>query len=381
MSDTNRSAEGAVLTSAQTRALAHVQSTAEQHRQQMRKKSEHILAKAGATFVTVDDLLSMVTRHARITLNFHPDRLLPSGVTVVEGLLADGIYQSQFITAVSNGSPTAFPGGDRDCWEEKLFGGSYQSSRVQASERPKYGALNLMDYADGASPRFGSCYIRLRPHTLGRCTFTFGDSHTGPEHVGTIGCFEPVLGALLDSVAHSVEALGTPNMDVPSLIGRLQRLPNAEKEAAPPTLGRALDDYVEAQIHGPIDLSTDVEALVADPSFQYTETGLQLQRLCQRHSIPLLWHPGFHMSATAVTDDFRGPAMPPLAQRVTQQFATSPGRLDAASIGRAAADLHRYPDRWQDWGTQVVTWQHLKQLWHVLVKYGEPFSTFGLVGA
>jgi hypothetical protein len=32
--------------------------------------------------------------------------------------------------------------------------------------------------------------------------------------------------------------------------------------------GRALDDYVEAQVHANIDLATDVEAVVVDPSFR-----------------------------------------------------------------------------------------------------------------
>jgi hypothetical protein len=31
-----------------------------------------------------------------------------------------------------------------------------------------------------------------------------------------------------------------------------------------------LDDYIEAQVHGPVRLDADVEALVLDPSFRGT---------------------------------------------------------------------------------------------------------------
>jgi hypothetical protein len=64
--------------------------------------------------------------------------------------------------------------------------------------------------------------------------------------------------------------------------------------------------------------------------------------------------------------------MPPLAQRIDRQFADSQGVLDAAVIGKAAAQLYHQPDHWSDWGTYDETCQHLKQLWHVLVKYGYP---------
>jgi hypothetical protein len=47
-------------------------------------------------------------------------------------------------------------------------------------------------------------------------------------------------------------------------------------------------------------------------------------------------------------------------------------RVDAPTIGRAAASLTRAPRAWQDWDTPEATLQHLKQLWHVLVRSGRP---------
>jgi len=39
---------------------------------------------------------------------------------------------------------SAFPDGERDAWENSLFGGAYHADGVTNSERPKYGALELV---------------------------------------------------------------------------------------------------------------------------------------------------------------------------------------------------------------------------------------------
>ena len=126
-----------------------------------------------------------IARHARegarLTINFHPDRPSAEGRTVVESLLVNGQYRSQFVTGISNGSRTAFAGGERDRWEETLFGGAYHDPSSLADERPRYGGLDLMAHADGACPRFGSCYFELRPHVIARSTFTWRDWGTPEE--------------------------------------------------------------------------------------------------------------------------------------------------------------------------------------------------------
>jgi Protein of unknown function (DUF3626) len=97
-----------------------------------------------------------------IGLYFHPERLSRDGVSVAEGLLCTGIYTNQFVAGLSSGSPSAFPGGDRDLWEDRLFGGAYHGTGVTSPGRPKYGALDVMHYPDGPAPRFGSCFFLLR---------------------------------------------------------------------------------------------------------------------------------------------------------------------------------------------------------------------------
>lgn len=136
--------------------------------------------------------------------------------------------------------------------------------------------------------------------------------------------------------------------------------------------GRALDDYIEAQIHGELSLARDVEAMVVDPSFRDTEVGRTLAEIARRHAFPLLWHAGFELPVDGIDPEFRGPAIPPLAARVHAEFARPGEPVDAALIGRAAASVVSEPQRWADRGPTEVTLQHLKQLWHVLVRFGTP---------
>ena len=350
-----------MLTPAQAKALSHVRQEAQLRRAELRTRIEELLARGGAEVSY--ERLELAFRRARVTASFHPDRLRDDGLTVIDGMLHDGRYRNQFETGVTNGSPTAFPGGERERWEQVLFDGAYRGALPH--ERPKYGALDLMGYADGGSPRFGSCHLVFRESVGERCTFSWGDSHQGPEHTGTLDALEPIVWALLDTLERSSEALGERHLHVRTIAQRLER------ERAHVALGRALDDYVEAQIHGEIRLDRDVAALVVDPSFAGTETYDALTGLSRRYGLPLREHPGYSLGVNEVPEHYRGPRMVPLARRVAD-FSTTEGTLDAATLGRAAQSLARTPERWNDWGTSAETWQLLKQLWHVLVRYGRP---------
>ncbi|SIM65055.1 DUF3626 domain-containing protein [Micromonospora cremea] len=354
------------LTPAQTAALAHVRSIAVAERPAALAALARELATADVG-QRPEQLLAAVVQHARLTVNFHPDRLCADGRTVAAALADDGVYRSQFVTGISNGGLTAFPGGDRDRWERRMFDGAYQRPGVTPADRPTYGGLNLLDHADGACPRFGSCHLRLRPAVLARATFCLGDSHLGPRTVGTADAFEAVLAGLVAGTAATGECLGRTGTDVATLIRTSLSVPTG-----PRTVGRALDDYVEAQVHGTLDLAEDVEELVVDPSFAGTPTGATLELIAQRFGYPLRWHQGFALAVDQVDPEFRGPAIPVLAARLHREFAPPGEPVDAALIGRGALSVITEPARWADLGPAADTLQHIKQLWHVLVRYGTP---------
>ena len=312
-------------------------------------------------------LLDAVRKRATVTLNFHPDRIAVDGRSVAEALVHDGLYRNQFETRISNGGRSAFPGGARDRWEEQLFGGAYHRPGVTAPDRPRYGGLNIMAHADGACPRFGSCHLILVRNVAERTTFCFGDSHVGPRDVGTIDAFVSVLAALFEEAGTAGHMLGRAGMDVAAAVDWLLAGP-----AGPAESGRALDEYIEAQVHGAVDLRFDVAALVADPSFRGTPTGDHLEAASSGYDVELRWHEGFELPAAAVPADFRGPAMVPLAARVVAEFGRGSDMVNAAVIGEAARSLVLDPASWADLATFDETLQYLKQLWHVLVRYGRP---------
>src|SRR4051812_34925722 len=117
----------------------------------------------------------------RVTVHFHPDRLV-AGTPILDLMARDGVYRSQFETGTGNGGLTASPGGDRWRWESRIFAGAYDGG--PPADRPKYGSLNFRRRLVGGSPRFGSAYFRLGPHTLARTTFCYPDSVFEPEHSG-----------------------------------------------------------------------------------------------------------------------------------------------------------------------------------------------------
>ena len=296
-----------------------------------------------------------VLEHARITVSFHPDRLV-GDATVAQVLARDMIYRSQFETGISNGGLTAYPGGDRDRWEQRMFAGAYPSA--SAAGRPVYGGFNVAAHPDGASPRFGSCYLRLTAQASERATFSHGDSVTEPTVVGTADTFGAIWAALLDEVARTGTALGLAAAG-PQQWAAAVRVPRAGP-------GRALDDYVEAQVHGGVHLGTDVEAVVADPSFRGTPSGDVLERLAPA----LVWHQGFVLAPGEFPAGPRGPVAPVLAAHLGERYGAAV--IDAALIGRAARSVVRESGRWSAFGAAGEVLQQLKYLWHLLVMLGRP---------
>lgn len=246
----------------------------------------------------------------RVTLNFHPDRRV-RGKPILDALAHEGIYRSQFVTGVGNGGLTAHPGGERWRWESRIFGGSYDEA--PAHERPVYGALNFRRKPAGAAPRFGSAHFRLTAGPLARTTFCYPDSFLEPSDFGVAA-----------------------------------RMPLIEQARADDQ--DDLDDYIEAQVHGPVVLDRDVEALVLDPCYR----GTAVEAAALRLPCPVEWHAGFELSVGELRlhPGYHG------AQYVDMGAAiAAEGRLDPRVIGDAL--LAGRGDE-----------QSLKMVWHCLARFG-----------
>jgi hypothetical protein len=359
------------LSASQLLALENISNYARNHRHEAKVTIKHILNMSNISDKIFENAVAIIKARARIGLHFHPDRPDSTMRTVAEALLEHGIYRSQFETGISNGSVSAYPGGERDLWEKRIFGGAYQLEGTTNNQRPKYGALNLMLHPDGPAPQFGSCYFLLSPKVSYRSTYTYLDSHQDPKEKGTYKEFDMILAALLKEAFLRDFAIGEKNLTPLRLVNHL--LVNLESPFTDPANkepNRNLNHYIEAQIHGDITLKDDVEILVADPSFKGTHVGSILEKICLKYSIDLYWHKGFTLMIDEVPSDFRGPSMPSLAKRIAQK-----NFIDSRIIGSAVMDLKCSPAFWSDRGTNGDVLQELKLLWHVLVRYGKSFPS------
>ncbi|MFC9894684.1 DUF3626 domain-containing protein [Nocardia sp. NPDC127579] len=245
-----------------------------------------------------------------VTVNFHPDWLVADRM-VLEALANDGSYRSQFVTGTSNGGLTAHPGGDRWHWESRMFGGAYD--RAPSEDRPVYGALNFRRAPVGAAPRFGSAHLRLAATVLDRATFCYPDSYLNPSNFG-----------------------------VASHMGLIAL---AEADNQDP-----LDNYVEAHIHGPVQLDCDVEAIVLDSSHR----GTDIEVVAHRLPCAVEWHNGFRLTVDRLRrhPDYRGQQYVELGISLAVD-----GVLDARLVGQAAQSRRYDP-------------QALKRVWHYLARFG-----------
>ena len=267
-------------------------------------------ASAAITHVSGLSKGAPLDRNHRVTLHFHPDLPSERGLTLAS-IARRGTYVTQFETRTSNGGLTAHHGGDRWRWESRIFGGAYDER--EPSERPKYGSLNFSADPYGASPRFGSSYFRLAEHTLDRTTFCFPDS-----------VFEPDLFGTADAMS-LVDAAGAAEFDDP------------------------LDHYIEAHVHGAVDIGTDVEALVLDPSYRSS----RIEEIAHSLPCPVLWHDGYAVDVEEVAEhpEYRGAAVVDLAREIAID-----GRLTPAVLGFA---------RGASFDAQGV-----KKVWHYIARFG-----------
>jgi hypothetical protein len=256
-----------------------------------------------------------------IAVHFHPGWGF-GDATVIEALASGGVYRTQWETRTSNGGLTAHRDGDRWRWESRMFEGRYDWAAP--AERPVYGAWNRHDDPYGASPRFGSAYLRLRLDVLSRSTFCWPDSVYEPEAFGARGSLTDLC------------AMADAGMLDPAL------LPAA---AAGLSLDDPLNDYVEAHLHGGLAIARDVDALVVDPSDREEHADALARIGC-----PVEVHPGYRVRADDIDPAYRGEVPVDLARSLGGDL--TPARLAAAA-------------RSGDHDPQALKW-----LWHCLARFG-----------
>lgn len=112
-----------------------------------------------------------------------------------------------------------------------------------------------------------------------------------------------------------------------------------------------LDSYIEAQVHGLIKISRDIEALVLDPSYK----GTDVESLASQLTCGIEWHDGYALDVGQLVKhaDYRGTEIVEAGKRLAID-----GILTPKIIGDAAAN--------GDFDEQS-----LKKVWHCVARFGK----------
>ena len=122
--------------------------------------------------------------------------------------------------------------------EDLLFVKAY--TNCDASLRPKYGSINLIEniMGDELCKMYGEICLKYKQDIKKRTTFTFGDSFTFMMYLCTYNYFEHIL----------------YHFDTNTLNSIINLIDNNNNNIK-------LYQYIEAQIHGDVDISTDIESI------------------------------------------------------------------------------------------------------------------------
>ncbi len=226
----------------------------------------------GLSAAETQRVLDYLRDEASLHIYFNPQRKLRRGGLALSSYFSSGLYKNQFETRTSGATLTPDPGGTRDRWERILFRGAYHDHPLIPEERPKYAVLNAEGLTvPGASACYGDGIFVLKPEVKARTTITSTDtSYCAVERLGTPEYAAHVLGGLWT----------TKGMDAISTHVLGKRVPTTEE----------FHHYIEAQVHGPIDLARDVEQIVLHTSLREVAPGVRA--LSRKFNIPLFWNDG-----------------------------------------------------------------------------------------
>lgn len=172
-------------------------------------------------------------------------------------LINDTHYRNQFETKTSSGALSEL---SRKDWEKNLFGNVYDSAA--AFERVKYGAINITNDPKGVQCAYGygNCYFVLKDSVKERTSFVHGDSASKEMHMCSFDDYTQILYYIDDHLLNEVVKIAN------------NKIPHSNYVYSP---------YIEMQIHGPVELNSDIEKLVIHDSYKNPINNIFLKSICE----------------------------------------------------------------------------------------------------
>jgi len=191
-------------------------------------------------------------------------------------LVKDTHYRNLFETNTSGGKNCK---ESRQKWESDMFGEWYEKTRVDCKpfDRPKYGCLNISGDIEGVKPAraYGTLFLILHQHVRHRATFFSRD--TGAFRSGAFSSL-----ATNEYYAHVLNGYSDDDLKTALQTCKSARIGGCRSHCR---------TYKEVQIHGPLCLATDVQALsvpgrerTASKALKNTVMAFQKQAQCN-----ILW--------------------------------------------------------------------------------------------
>lgn len=197
------------------------------------------VANLGFTMDDIKKAAKYLAYEAPVIIHFHPQLL--------SSLQKEGSYRNRFETGSSSGNPKKTP---RLFWEDNVFKGAYKSA--PPAERPKYGVLNIVNDPRGVMrcvKQYGYAYLQLKKELRPR--ITFADRDTSYEGVTVVDCDWKHITVLMQSFTDNE-------------LYEVLHVATRKKSQGDSSV---LNLYKEVQIHGLIQLETDVEKIVVDKAY------------------------------------------------------------------------------------------------------------------
>jgi hypothetical protein len=162
----------------------------------------------------------------------------------------------------------------RSRWEARIFRGAYDGAA--AAERVKYGSLNLVRDPCGiavAAKQYGKSYVQLRSSCRLRATYADQDT----SHVDEVAL------ASCEDYAHILLRYSDEELRAVLEVALGERL-FVDSDAV-------VSVYKEVQLHGPICLERDAQAIIVHPSHRGSAVLAQLDALRAKTGVPWLYMP------------------------------------------------------------------------------------------
>ncbi len=232
--------------------------------------------------------LAYLDQQAPLTINLPP---VVNKESVLASLSSDGAYKNLWERGSRPSHPKAPKRSKADFLhkEHRTFAGTY--NRAIPQERPRYGALNFLAAREGGAAVYGPAVLTLRPEVKERTTYHTRDSRfTNMEDAGGAGVMAGCLARRSDEDLQQL--LKVANGQLSSGVYGRDNHPEAFTGS----------NYIEAHIHGEINLAQDLAGVSLHERYRGTPVGNDAETMAKQFGVEMIWYkdPAFEVD----TDGF-----------------------------------------------------------------------------